>query len=159
MIAGVTLFQRAEGPPDGQAGFRVVAGRGTGLHRVMLVVGHLPAGDHGPMHLHRGDEVLRVLEGELLVRIGEERRTCGAGDVAVVPAETLHGFRALSDTTLEVIAEYDIGTVFPVRDEVGERRLVEVFRPDMPWGRVPADGRWTTDDEMRAILDRLDADV
>jgi quercetin dioxygenase-like cupin family protein len=153
------LFQRAEGPQDGAAGFRVVAGRETGLRRTMFVVGHLPAGDYGPVHLHHGDEVLRILEGELLIRVGDERRTCGAGDVVVVPPGVLHGFRALSDVTLEVVAEYDIGTVFPVRDARGEQHLVEVFRSDMPWGRRPPDGGWTSDAEMHAILDRLAVEV
>jgi Cupin domain len=104
-------------------------------------------------------EILRVLDGEMLIRVGDERRTCRAGDVAIVPPNTLHGFRALSDAMLEVVAEYDIGTLFPVRIGNGEPRLVEVFRPDMPWGRQPPDGRWTSDAEMRSILDRLDAEV
>lgn len=125
----------------------------------MFVVGRLAAGDDGPMHLHHGDEILRILEGELLIRVGEERKTCCGGDVVVVPPDVLHGFRARTDATLEVVAEYDIGTVFPVRNESGERDLVEVFRRDMPWGRRPPHGRWTTDAEMRAILDRLEADV
>jgi quercetin dioxygenase-like cupin family protein len=152
-------FEVAEGPAGGQAGFRVVAGRSDGLSRLMFVVGHLPAGDHGPMHLHRGAEILRVVSGAILIRVGEQRKVCTDGDVAIVPPDTLHGFRADSDTTLEVIAEYDIGTLFPVRDGHGGRRLVEVFRPDMPWGRQPDDGRWTSDAEMQAILDQVDADV
>jgi quercetin dioxygenase-like cupin family protein len=154
-----TLFQLAEGPHDGAAGFRVVAGRDTGLSRLMFVVGFLPAGDHGPIHLHRGEELLRVLSGEILIRVGHERKLCTAGDVAVIPPDTLHGFRTVTETRLEVIAEYDIGTVFPVLDAHGERRLVEVFRRDMPWGREPEDGRWTTDAEMQAILDRVDGSV
>jgi quercetin dioxygenase-like cupin family protein len=153
------LFHRAEGPEGGAAGFRVVAGRETGLRRTMLVVGFLPEGDHGPVHLHQGDEVLRVLEGELLIRVGDERRTCSAGDVVVVPPDVQHGFLALSDTTLEVIAEYDIGTLFPIRDEHGREQLVEVYRPDMPWGRQPPDGEWTSDAEMQAILDRVAVEV
>jgi len=76
-----------------------------------------------------------------------------------VPPDTLHGFRAHAHTTLEVIAEHDIGTLFPVRDGHGGRRLVEVFRPDMPWGRRPDDGRWTSDAEMQAILAQVGAEV
>lgn len=155
----MNLFQLAEGPEGGAVGFRVVAGREHGLQRTMFVVGRLQAGDHGPMHLHHGDEILRILEGEMLIRVGEECKTCRSGDVVVVPPDVLHGFRAMTDATLEVVAEYDIGTVFPVRNGRGERDLVEVFRRDMPWGRQPPHGRWTTDAEMHAILDRLDAAV
>lgn len=155
----MSLFERAEGFPDAETGFRVVAGREHGLERTMFVVGCLPAGDHGVMHLHRGDEVLRILDGEMLIRVGDERRTCGPGDVVIVPPDVLHGFRAITRATLEVIAEYDIGTLYPVRDEHGDRQLIEVFRRDLPWCRTPPNGHWTTDSELRGILDRIDVDV
>ena len=142
MTGTMDAYQVAEGPAGVQAGFRVVAGRPNGLHRVMLVVGHLPAGEYGRVHLHRGEEILRVISGELLIRVGDQRKVCSPGDVAIVPPDTLHGYRAHVDTTLEVIAEYEIVTLFPVPDGRGGRRLVEVFRQDMPWGRRPDDGRW-----------------
>ncbi|WP_410050301.1 cupin domain-containing protein [Actinomadura sp. HBU206391] len=65
----------------------------------------MAADDHGAVHLHAGDEVLRVLSGELLVRIGDERRRCREGDIAIMPPNTWHGFRAVTDTVIEVIAE------------------------------------------------------
>jgi quercetin dioxygenase-like cupin family protein len=34
------------------------------------------------MHQHAGEEIIRVLSGELVVRVGDERRTCRQ----VVPA-------------------------------------------------------------------------
>lgn len=68
----------------------------------------------------------------------------------------MHGFDVLSETVLEVVAEYDIGTLYPVQDETGGRRLVEVHRRDMPWGRPPPPGSgWTSDEEMEHILDGL----
>jgi hypothetical protein len=61
---------------------------------------------------------------------------------------------------LEVVAEYDIGTIYPVVDSRGDVSLVEVYRPDMPWGRAPlAGGGWTTDEEMDRILGRLAYEV
>ena len=65
------------------------------------------------MHAHLGDEVLRIISGEIIVRVGDERRLCAAGDVAVVPPNVLHGFQVVQDTLMEVVAEYDIGTLFP----------------------------------------------
>ena len=34
----------------------------------------------------------------------------------------LHGFQVVQDTLMEVVAEYDIGTLFPVRQPDGSRR-------------------------------------
>lgn len=66
-------------PPPGVAGFDVVAGRAQGLQKLMVVAGRLPDGDVGPVHVHEGDEVLRVVSGEIVVACGDERRTCHAG--------------------------------------------------------------------------------
>jgi quercetin dioxygenase-like cupin family protein len=152
-------FTVVRGLGSGTAGFRVEAGREHGLRNLMLVTGRLPDGDQGPVHCHEGDELLRVVSGKLLVRCGEERRVCGPGDLVAVPAGEWHGFRALADTTLEVVAEYDIGTLFPVRRQ-GVVEVVEVFRTDLPWGRRPGGGRgWTSDDELRAVLDGLAEEV
>jgi len=126
----------------------------------LLAVGRLPAMDAGPVHLHYGEEVLHVRGGRMLVRIGKQRRECGPGDVITVPAGEWHGFQALEETVLEVIAEQRIGTVYPVRAADGRLELVEVYRQDMPWGRSPRDGTsWTDNTEMRRILDNLDPDV
>jgi len=47
----------------------------------------------GP-HYHRGrDEFFYVLSGELVLRIGDEQHTAGAGTFAFVPRGTIHGFR------------------------------------------------------------------
>jgi quercetin dioxygenase-like cupin family protein len=145
------------GPPTGEvAGFRTVAGDHSGLSRLLLTVGRLPAGDVGPAHLHYGEEILHVVDGRLLIEVGGQRRECGPGDVVSVAAAEWHGFRALEDTLLEVVAEQRIGTVYPVREEGGQVGLVEVYRQDMPWSRTPRDGTpWTSDAEMRHILDHL----
>lgn len=88
----------------------------------------------GPVHLHFGEELLHVLSGRLLVRVKDDRRECGPGDVIAVPAGVWHGFRVLEETVLEVVAEQGIGTVHPVRRADGHVDLVEVHREDMPWG-------------------------
>ena len=149
-------FAPFEVPSPGDAGFRVVAGREDGLRRLMVISGRLPVGDVGPVHVHHGDEVLRVVSGDIDVRCGALHRTCGPGDLVIVPADTPHGFRVRSETVLEVVAEYDIGTLYPVIGADGSVSLVEVHRHDMPWGRAPQDGAsWTSDEELRDILDRL----
>lgn len=154
----MTLFERFEVPA--QPGFRVLAGRDNGLARLLVASGRMAADDHGTVHLHAGDEVLRVVSGELLVRIGDERRHCGEGDIAIIPPNTWHGFRAITDTIIEVVAEQAIGTFFPVRRPDGTRSVVETYRQDMPWTAPPPEpGRWTTDEEIKAILAAVDIEV
>ena len=105
--------------PD-SAGFHVVAGRSDGLQRLMVVSGRLPAGNGGgSVHAHLGDEVLRIISGEIIVRVGDERRLCAAGDVAVVPPNVLHGFQVVQDTLMEVVADYDIGLCSPSVNPTG----------------------------------------
>jgi quercetin dioxygenase-like cupin family protein len=155
----MTYFKSFELPAD--AGFQVVAGRPDGLRRLMVVSGRLAAGTGGgPVHAHLGDEVLRIISGETIVRVGDERRTCGAGAVAIVPPNVLHGFQVVQDTLMEVVAEYDIGTLFPVRRPDGSRRLVEVYRADLPWcAPPPQPGQYTTDAELAEIIRSVDIEV
>jgi Cupin domain len=94
------------------------------------------------MHLHTGEEIIRILSGELVVRVADQRRTCRQGDLAIIPPNTLHGFRVVTDTVMEVIAEQHIGTFFPVQQADGTRRLVEVYTPS-PWNN-PSPGLAST---------------
>lgn len=111
------------------------------------------------MHLHAGEEVIRILSGELVIRVADERRTCRQGDLAIIPPHTLHGFRVVTDTVLEVIAEQHIGTFFPVRQPDGTRRLVEVYTPS-PWNNPPPRaGEYTSEEEIRQLLGSVDLEV
>jgi Cupin domain len=111
------------------------------------------------MRLHVGDEVIRILSGELTMPVGDERRTCRDGDVIIVPPNVLHGFRVVADTVVEVVAEHDIGTFYPVRQADGTRRLVEVFTR-LPWDAPPPrPGEHTTDEEVQEIVRAVDIEV
>jgi uncharacterized cupin superfamily protein len=56
--------------------------------------GRVPPGTVGAgPHYHRErDEFFYVLEGELVLRIGDEKHRARAGTFAFVPRETIHGF-------------------------------------------------------------------
>ena len=57
----------------------------------------------GP-HCHRGrDEFFYVLEGEVVLRIGDEKHTARAGTFAFVPRETIHGFRNASSNSATLL--------------------------------------------------------
>lgn len=49
-------------------------------------------GRGAPLHRHKYDEVLMVLEGRGRVVVGEETRETAAGEIVVVKAGTPHGF-------------------------------------------------------------------
>jgi mannose-6-phosphate isomerase-like protein (cupin superfamily) len=148
----VTYFARYNEP---ESGFTTVAGRSNGLHRIVLAAGRLGAGEGGPTHLHHGEEILRILAGEVDVTVGDETRRCRAGDVVIIPTDVAHGFTTITETAMEVVAELDAGQLFPVRAEDGVTRLVEVYRSDMPWSRQPPPGfAWTSDAEMADISSR-----
>ncbi|HKX19112.1 MAG TPA: cupin domain-containing protein [bacterium] len=64
----------------------------------------------GP-HYHRGrDEFFYVLSGEVVLRVGDESHTAGAGTFAFVPRETIHGFHnAGSDRAILLVMHHPAG--------------------------------------------------
>ena len=151
----MTYFSSYVEPAEG---FTVTAGREHGLRRLVLAAGRLGPGQGGPLHLHHGEEILRILAGEAVVQVGSESRHCGPGDVVIIPADVVHGFLTTTEVAMEVVAELDAGQVFPVTDDGGRQILVEVYRADMPWSRQPPAGfDWTTDERMAEIVARAPA--
>jgi unsaturated pyranuronate lyase len=63
-------------------------------------------------HSHPNEEVWHVIEGELEVTIAGQTQVAGPGSVAVVPPNTAHSVRALSDGR-SIVVDY------PLRDFVG----------------------------------------
>jgi quercetin dioxygenase-like cupin family protein len=60
---------------------------------MLVVAERLAPGDAIPLHRHRIDEVVVYLAGTVQLRVGDEVRDAGPGDVAFVPAGTPHGMR------------------------------------------------------------------
>jgi quercetin 2,3-dioxygenase len=57
-----------------------------------------------PLHLHtRHDEALYILEGTLLVQIGEDRHELTAGAFAWIPRDTPHTFANAAGTAVRVM--------------------------------------------------------
>ena len=62
-------------------------------------------GDQAPPHIHhRSDEGFIVLDGELEVLVGDQRRLLTAGQSAIVPAGTVHTFATVGDAGCRIIA-------------------------------------------------------
>lgn len=58
-------------------------------------------------HKHPGEEIIYVLEGSLEYEIeGQGAKTYGAGDVLLVPAETVHAVRNVGSGNAAELATY-----------------------------------------------------
>jgi mannose-6-phosphate isomerase-like protein (cupin superfamily) len=82
------------------AGIRVKASEAETGGLCSVWEGRIEPGTVGATpHFHRErDEFFYVLEGEMVLRIGEESHTVGAGAFAFVPRETIHGFHNASSS-------------------------------------------------------------
>jgi quercetin dioxygenase-like cupin family protein len=63
-------------------------------------------------HAHSNDEVWNVIEGELEVTIAGETRVVGASAAVIIPPNTPHSVKALTDVRAIVVDH-------PLRDSIG----------------------------------------
>ena len=73
--------------------------------------GRVPPGTVGAgPHYHQGrDEFFYVLEGEVVLRIGNESHTAQAGTFAFVPRDTIHGFHTASKASATLLVVHHPG--------------------------------------------------
>lgn len=64
---------------------RIVTGE-----KEMLVLWKMKAGAHAAAHRHPNEQIFWMLTGKMEFRLGNEKRTCGPGDVGVIPAGVEH---------------------------------------------------------------------
>ena len=64
---------------------RLVAGE-----QGMIVWWSIKAGAHAQAHRHPHEQVFWLLKGKMDFRLGNERRVCGPGEIAVIPANVEH---------------------------------------------------------------------
>ena len=67
--------------------FRVLQQTARSQTAVMTIA---PGAEAGPEEEHDGDQVIYVVEGEALVRIGERVHEAAAGALVMIPARTRH---------------------------------------------------------------------
>ena len=140
-------------------GFSVVVGSDQGLRKLLLIRGTLPAADRGFIHYHDGDEIIRVLQGQITVVVGDERRACRQGDVAVIPPHTRHGFVVGdAEVLVEVISEQGMRSFIAVEGAGGKPQMIELHRADVPFDRDPPPGRRHTSQEELEELVRRSSD-
>ena len=56
----------------------------------MMVWWSMKAGAHAQAHKHPHEQIAYMLKGKMDFRLGNERRTCGPGDVVVIPGGVEH---------------------------------------------------------------------
>jgi quercetin dioxygenase-like cupin family protein len=79
---------------------RVLAGK-----HGMIVWWKVKAGAHAAAHQHPHEQIVWMLKGKMDFRIGNERRSMIAGDVAVIPADVEHeGFFSEDTEVVDVFA-------------------------------------------------------
>ncbi|MBC5825015.1 MAG: cupin domain-containing protein [Candidatus Eremiobacteraeota bacterium] len=125
-----------------------VDGKHTG-GRFALIEGLLPQEAAPELHAHGQDETFYVLEGEITVWIGEQKRRCGPGCVAFAPAGTPHTFFVRSETARMLTLSTPAGIEDFIRDlstPAKERRL-------------PDDDDYPTREEIEATMARHRVDV
>ena len=67
--------------------FRVLQRTAQSQTAVMTIA---PGADGGPEEEHDGDQIIYVVEGEALVRIGDREHKATAGALVLIPARTRH---------------------------------------------------------------------
>jgi quercetin dioxygenase-like cupin family protein len=102
--------------------------------RFALWEGVLPRGAAPPLHSHRQDETFYVLEGSVVVWVGdaEETGSCEVGTAVFVPGGIPHAFRV----------ESDLARMLFISTPAGIEEFVHALSEPAawPWLQPPADG-------------------
>jgi quercetin dioxygenase-like cupin family protein len=104
-------------------------------HRMAVVTVEVPPGGEVPPHTHaQEEESYYLLEGEMLVQVGNTKVTIEAGDFVHVPAGTVHGYQNLSDQPIRFLAWAVGGAIDHFFLEMAEQ--IQVVPDDL--AKVPA---------------------
>ena len=91
--------------------------RGTGARSTAAVLFERGRGMRLGTHTDSAEEVLVVLEGEVEIVVGDERRRAGAGSISVVPAEIPHDVVGAGDTPARVTGVFSSSTIVSVFED------------------------------------------
>ena len=112
-----------------------------GATKLFLLRGTRRQGMGAGLHWHGGEEAIRVISGQLRVRIGSETSVCSAGAIAFIPPQTEHGFVVQSrEAVIEVIGEQHVGSYVKILDADGSSHKVEVFTKEILADHEPPAG-------------------
>jgi len=101
----IELAQLAEREPV--RGYRA---RFVHSNNVTLAYWTITAGAELPEHAHPHEQIATVLEGRFELTISGETQNLGPGGVAVIPSNTVHSGRALTDCRIQDV-------FYPIRED------------------------------------------
>ena len=89
---------------DGSEIRELLAHRNSSIRNQSLAEARLPPGARTTPHYHpKTEEIYYILEGEALMRIGDESRDVAAGDAIAIPPGLVHQITNTGDTTLKFL--------------------------------------------------------
>jgi quercetin dioxygenase-like cupin family protein len=94
--------------------------RGTGARSTAAVYFELQRGTRLGTHTDSAEEVLVVLEGEVEIVVGDERRRAAAGTLTIIPAEVPHDVIGAGGTPARVAGVFPSNTIVSVFDHEWE---------------------------------------
>jgi mannose-6-phosphate isomerase-like protein (cupin superfamily) len=83
--------------------FRVLQETERSQTAVMTVA---PGADAGPAEVHDADQIVYVVEGEAIVKLGDDEHKAGPGALVMIPAGTRHHVRNPGATPLFFLTVY-----------------------------------------------------
>ncbi|HKN55944.1 MAG TPA: cupin domain-containing protein [Amycolatopsis sp.] len=86
--------------------YRILADPSTGFRSGTHFVGDVPAGEPAPLHYHRYNEVIYILEGTGILHIDDEHNPIYPGACIHLPARTLHQVENTGDVPIREVAVF-----------------------------------------------------
>ncbi len=68
--------------------------------KMTLAFWEIDADSEMPLHSHPNEQITNILEGQLELTLGEEKRLLGPGSVVVIPPDVSHAGKAIRDCRL-----------------------------------------------------------
>jgi mannose-6-phosphate isomerase-like protein (cupin superfamily) len=101
----------------------------AGMETVVLEM-TLPVGSSAPLHVHHElDDTWYILDGEMVVRCGDDIMVAGAGHWVSMPRGVPHTFRVVGDREARILLVHDNATFRDLIRDVGVPAEVRVVPP------------------------------
>lgn len=90
----------------------------------------LPVGSSAPLHVHDSlDDTWYILDGEMVVRCGDDTRSVGAGDWVSMPRGVPHTFRVVGTHDARILLVHDNATFRDLIRDLGVPAQAHVVPP------------------------------
>ena len=115
--------------------YRILADPSTGFRSGTHFVGDVPTGEPAPMHYHRYNEVIYVMEGTGILHIDGEHNPLYPGACIHLPARTLHQVENTGDVPMREVAVF-VPAGSPAAAYLPDGTSAYPTQPDDPHGGV-----------------------